>query len=195
MSLLTGGVSALGTGDITTLNAPISAGGAFGTVVGNAGVIATTGGVTAVAGNIAAQAGAVSASSTVTGGTGVTATTGNMTATTGSVLAGADVEVGTAGAGNVVALVGYTSQIAGQRVNGGVTNGADLGDVAGGYFGAVQPLDGDTYTIGVGGVGQLGATATFLALAGTATVCGGWGECRWSCWRRSSRNSIYLPRQ
>ena len=166
----TGGVSALGTGDITTLNAPISAGGAFGTVVGNAGVIATTGGVTAVAGNIAAQAGAVSASSTVTGGTGVTATTGNMTATTGSVLAGADVEVGTAGAGNVVALVGYTSQIAGQRVNGGVTNGADLGDVAGGYFGAVQPLDGDTYTIGVGGVGQLGATATFLALAGTATV-------------------------
>ena len=93
-----------------------------------------------------------------------------MTATAGSVLAGADVEVGTAGVGNVVALVGYTSQIAGQRVNGGVANGSDLGDVGGGYFGAVQPLDGDNYTIGAAGVGQLGATATFLATAATATV-------------------------
>ena len=150
-----GTVTVGGTGGVTTTNGPITAVGATGAVSAGTSVSATT---------------TVSAGSTVTGGTGVVATTGNMTATTGSVLAGADVEVGTAGAGNVVALVGYTSQIAGQRVNAAVANGEDLGDVAGGYFGAVQPLAGDNYTIGVAGAGQLGSTATFLATAGTATV-------------------------
>ena len=109
---------------------------------------------------------------TVGGTGGVTTTNGPITAVgaTGAVSAGADVEVGTAGAGNVIALVGYTSQIAGQRVNVPVINGSDLGDVGGGYFGAVQPLAGDNYTIGVFGFGELGSTATFLSTAATATV-------------------------
>jgi len=164
-----GTVTVGGTGGVTTTNGPITAAGATGAVSAATTVTGGTG-VTATTGNVAATAGAVTAGTTVTGGTGVTATTGNMTATAGSVLAGADVEVGTGGVGNVVALVGYTSQIAGQRVNGAVANGSDLGDVGGGYFGAVQPLAGDNYTIGVAGPGELGSTATFLSTAATATV-------------------------
>jgi hypothetical protein len=159
-----GTVTVGGTGGVTTTNGPITAVGATGAVsaqtkvTGGTGVVATTGGVLASAGGVTATLG------------NIVATAGNIDATAGSVSAGADVEVGTAGAGNVIALVGYTSQIAGQRVNVPVINGSDLGDVGGGYFGAVQPLAGDNYTIGVFGFGELGSTATFLSTAATATV-------------------------
>lgn len=159
------------------------------TVTGAAGVIATAGGVTATAGditatagNIGATAGSVSAATsltagttvesgtTVTAGTGVTATTGDILAIDGNL--SADGPVGS-GNGNVIATLGYSSQIAGQRLNGSIANGADLADPQLSAYGAVQPLAGDTYTLGpyAGGVvPAAGATATFLC-TGAAVTC------------------------
>ena len=152
------GVSALGTGQITTANGPISAGGAFGTIVGQSGVIATTGGVTAVAGGVTATAGGV----TATVGD-ITAVAGNIGATAGNVTADFPARDGTAG--NFVATAGYSSQIAGQRLNTAIGAGADLADPALSVYGAVQELSGDTYTLGPYASGTqavAGATATFL---------------------------------
>jgi hypothetical protein len=181
-----------GTGALTTTTS-IAAGttvSAGTTVTGGTGVIATTGGVlasaggvtatlgdiTAAAGNIGATAGSVSAgtsvsaTTTVTAGTGVTATTGDIGATEGNVTA--DFTPGDGTAGNFVATRGYSSQIAGQRLNGAIAAGADLADPGLSVYGAVQELSGDTYTLGPYATGTpavAGATATFLCTTATVT--------------------------
>lgn len=144
----TGGVSALGTGQITTFNGPISAGGATGAV---------------------SAATSVSATTTVTAGTGVTATTGDILATEGNV--SADWTPADGAGGNFVATAGYSSQIAGQRLNGAIPPGLDLADPTTGVYGAVQQLLGDTYTLGpyTGPTPAPGATATFLCTAAAVT--------------------------
>jgi len=160
------------------------------------GVTATLGNITAAAGNIGATAGSVSAGTTVTGGTGVVATTGNVAATAGAVTAGTSVSatttvaagttvtagtnllapgggvtVGqnvTASLGNILATVGYSSQIGGQIFDpaGAAVGGADLSTPL--YFGAVTTLAADTYTLS--SAAAPGATATFITPNAVATV-------------------------
>lgn len=141
------------------------------TVTGATGVIATAGGVTATLGNITATAGSVSAGTTVTAGTGITSTQGDILAVSGNISADFPAADGTNG--NIIATAGYTSQIAGQRLNGTIPNNQDLADPQLGVYGAVQPLAGDNYTLGpyAGGVvPAAGATATFLC-TGAAVTC------------------------
>ncbi len=176
-----GTVTVGGTGGVTTTNGPITAVGATGaisaaqTVTGGTGVTATTGNVSATAGAVLAGTSVnattnVTAGQTVTGGTGVTATIGDILAVDGNI--SADDPLG-GGNGNIIATAGYTSQIAGQRLNGAVASNSDLADPQSSVYGAVQPLAGDTYTLGpyAGGVvPAAGATATFLC-TGAAVTC------------------------
>ena len=149
-----------GTG-VSTTNGPISAGGATGAVTANTSIGA---GTTVTAGT------SVSATTTVTAGTGVTATTGDVTALDGNIGATegnvtADFTPGDGTRGNFVATRGYSSQIAGQRLNTAIAAGADLADPALSVYGAVQELSGDTYTLGPYASGTpavAGATATYL---------------------------------
>jgi hypothetical protein len=174
-----GTVTVGGTGGVTTTNGPITAVGATGaisaaqTVTGGTGVTATTGNVSATAGAVLAGTSVnattnVTAGQTVTGGTGVTATIGDILAVDGNI--SADDPLG-GGNGNIIATAGYTSQIAGQRLNGTIPNNQDLADPQLGVYGAVQPLAGDNYTLGpyAGVVPAAGATATFLCTGATVT--------------------------
>ncbi len=141
-----GTVTVGGTGGVSTNNGPISAGGVTGTVTAN---------------------------TTVTAGTGITATTGDIGATEGNV--SADWTPADGLGGNFVATRGYSSQIAGQRLNGPVAPGSDLADPQSSVYGAVQQLLGDTYTLGpyadpiAGPFPAPGATATYLCTAAAVT--------------------------
>jgi len=178
-----GGISALNTGTISTVNGSISAGGTNGTVSANTSVTAGTD-ITSTGGDIESTTGEVRADTNIIAAQGnITATQGNVNAETGMSIAKGDL---TWAMGSLLQSdpVGFSTpggevEVA-TRICGTRTEASDIADGSPldfvGLLGGTYTLEGGTYSMGsVGGVNgydgsYAGATSTFVSYDGVVSV-------------------------